>query len=145
MIRSIVLAAALAVGATAVLAQGDVIAQRKDAMKKVGDATKPIGGMLKGEVKFDLATVQGALKVYADVSKDYDKFFPANSKTGGETTAAPKIWDDMAGFKTLLGKLSASATAASSAIKDEASFKAEMGKVLGNCKACHDDYRVKKS
>ena len=144
MIRSILLAGALAIGATAVMAQGDVIAQRKDAMKGVGDATKPVGAMLKGEQKFDLAAVQNALKVYASVSKDYDKFFPATSKTGGETTAAPKIWDDMAGFKAGLGKLNVAATAAAAAIKDEASFKAEMGKVLGTCKACHDDYRVKK-
>ena len=27
---------------------------------------------------------------------------------------------------------------------DEASFKANIGKVLGNCKACHDNYREKK-
>lgn len=144
MIRSIILAGALAIGATAVMAQGDVIAQRKDAMKKVGDATKPIGAMLKGEQAFDLATVQTALKVYGEVGKDFDKYFPATSKTGGETTAAPKIWDDAAGFKAALGKLTAAAAAASGTIKDEASFKAEMGKVLGTCKGCHDDYRVKK-
>ncbi|HRK24813.1 MAG TPA: cytochrome c [Beijerinckiaceae bacterium] len=145
MIRTLVVAAALAIGATAVVAQGDVIAQRKDAMKGVGDATKPIGAMLKGEMKFELAAAQNALKVYQMVSKDYDKMFPDNSKTGGETTAAPKIWEDRAGFKKLLDKLNADAGAAAGAIKDEASFKTEMGKVLGNCKACHDDYRVKKS
>ena len=42
-------------------------------------------------------------------------------------------------------KLSADATAAAASIKDEASFKAAIGGVLGNCKACHDDYRAKKS
>lgn len=144
MIRSLVLAATLAIGATAVFAQGDVIAQRKQAMKDVGEATKPVGGMLKGEVKFDIAAVQKALTTYQTVAKDYDKLFPDSSKTGGETTAAPKIWDDRAGFKKLLDKLTSDSAAASTAIKDEASFKAEMGKVLGNCKACHDDYRVKK-
>ena len=41
-------------------------------------------------------------------------------------------------------KLEADAKAASAAITYEASFKANIGKVLGNCKGCHDDYRIKK-
>lgn len=145
MIRTFVVAASLALGVTAVVAQGDVIAQRKEAMKGVGEATKPVGAMMKGEMAFDLAAAQKALMTYQAVAKDYDKFFTDTSKTGGETTAAPKIWEDRAGFRKLLDKLSADSAAAATAIKDEASFKAEMGKVLGNCKACHDDYRVKKS
>jgi cytochrome c556 len=145
MIRTFVVAASLALGVTAVVAQGDVIAQRKEAMKGVGEATKPVGAMMKGEMKFDAAAVQKALMTYQAVAKDFDKYFTDASKTGGETTAAPKVWEDRAGFKKLLDKLVADSAAAAGAIKDEASFKTEMGKVLGNCKACHDDYRVKKS
>lgn len=144
MIRTLLLAATIAVGATAVVAQSDPIKARKDAMKAAGEATKPIGAMLKGEMPFDNAKAQEALKAYVATAKDYDKHFPAGSTTGGDTTAAPKIWEDMAGFKAGLAKWSAEATAAQAAVKDEASFKAEFGKVLGNCKACHDNYRVKK-
>lgn len=144
MIRPLLVVAALALGATAVVAQGDPIAQRKAAMKSVGAAAKVIGDTMKGDVKFDNAEIQKSLATFATVSKDYDKFFPATAKEGGETTAAPKIWEDMAGFKAGLAKLNADATAAQASIKDEASFKAEIGKVMGDCKACHDVYRVKK-
>ena len=34
--------------------------------------------------------------------------------------------------------------AAEAAIKDEATFKAEWGKVMGNCGACHKEYRKAK-
>ena len=37
-----------------------------------------------------------------------------------------------------------SAKAADAAITDEASFKTNFGKVFGDCKACHDDFRIKK-
>ncbi|MCA0425541.1 MAG: cytochrome c [Proteobacteria bacterium] len=144
MIRPLFVVAALALGATAVVAQGDPIAERKAAMKSVGAAAKVIGDTMKGDAKFELAAIQKSLGTFVTVSKDYDKFFPATAKEGGETTAAPKIWEDMAGFKAALAKLNADATAAQASIKDEASFKAEIGKVMGDCKACHDVYRVKK-
>jgi cytochrome c556 len=149
MIRSLLVAATLAVGVTAVVAQADSIRARKDAMKAVGEATKPIGAMMKGEMPYDNAKAQEALKVYAMAAKSYhegfDKLFPANSKEGGDTTAAPKIWEDTATFKAGLAKFAADATAAQAVVKDEASFKAEFGKVMGNCKNCHDTFRVKKS
>ncbi|WP_460448640.1 c-type cytochrome [Alsobacter sp. SYSU BS001988] len=145
MIRAIIAAAVVSLGATVVFAQGDVIAQRRDVMKSVGGATKDPGGMLKGETAFDLAKVQKALATYQDAAKKMPGLFPENSKTGGETTAAPKIWDDMAGFKAAFQKFEADAVKASAEIKDEASFKANFPAVLKNCGGCHESYRVKKS
>ncbi|GGH26728.1 cytochrome C556 [Alsobacter metallidurans] len=145
MLRIIIATAAIAIGATAVVAQSDVIAQRKDIMKSVGGATKDPGAMLKGEAAFDLAKVQKSLATYQDAAKKMPALFPDNSKTGGETTAAPKIWEDMAGFKAAFQKFEADATKASAEIKDEASFKANFPAVLKNCGSCHESYRVKKS
>jgi len=142
--KSFVLAGlALALGATAVLAQ-DVIAQRRDIMKGVGGATRDPGAMLKGEQPFDLAKVQRSLAVYQDSAKTMPGLYPANSKTGGDTSAAPKIWDDPAGFKAAFDKFAADSAAAAAAIKDEASFKANFPNVLKNCGSCHESYRVKK-
>ncbi len=144
MLRYIAIAAALAVGATAVYAQNlDAIKARKDAMKAQSAAAKEPGGMMKGEVPFALPKVQAALTVYQDAGK-LKAHFPDNAKTGGETEALPAIWEKKADFDGRLDKLAADAKTAAGAIKDEASFKAEWGKVMGNCGGCHKEYRKAK-
>jgi cytochrome c556 len=142
--RFLIVAAIASVAATAVYAQGDVISQRRDLMKAVGGATRDPGAMLKGEMPFDLAKVQRSLATYSDSASKLPGLYPDTSKTGGETTAAPKIWEDAAGFKAALAKFDSEAKAAAAAIKDEASFKAAFPNVLKNCGTCHETYRVKK-
>ena len=88
--------------------------------------------------------MQKALAAYAAGSKELVTLFPDDSKTGGDTAALPGIWTDKAKFTGIYDKLAADSTAAAAAIKDEASMKANFPKVLGNCKACHDDFRQKK-
>ena len=136
--------AALLIGASAVYGENDPIAARRAILKGFGDATKAPAAMLKGEEKFDLAKVQAALKTYSDGAKKLPALFPENSKTGGDTAALPKIWEDKARFESLYAKLDKDAAANMTAIVDEASFKREFPKQLGDCKACHDDYRAKK-
>ena len=137
--------AAIFVAASAVCAQSDPIAARRAILKSFGDATKRPAAMLKGEAPFDLATVQNALKTYSEGAKKLPGLFPEDSKTGGDTAALPKIWDDKARFESLYAKLDKDAAANMNAIADEASFKREFPKQLGDCKTCHDDYRAKKS
>lgn len=142
-LRTLALSGLLMLGVVGVAVAADAIEERQTILKGWGDDTRPIGAMLKGEAAFDLAKVQTALKAYVAGSPKLVGLFPDNSKTG-KTEASPKIWDDKAKFDGLFTKLVADAGAASAAITDEASFKANIGKVLGNCKACHDDFRMKK-
>lgn len=116
--------------------------ERKTILKGFGDETRPIVGMMKGEAPFDLAKVKATLATYAAGSEKLPGLFPENSKTG-KTEASPKIWTEKAKFDGLFAKLKSDSEAASAAITDQASFKANFGKVLGNCKACHDDFRLK--
>ncbi len=99
MLRTVIAVAAIAVGVTVVAAQSDPIAARKALMKNMGAATKTGGGMAKGEVPYDQAKAQEIFATYIDVSAKMPALFPDNSKTGGETTASPKIWEDKAGFQ----------------------------------------------
>ena len=145
MFRTVLAVAAIAIGVTAVAAQSDPIAARKALMKEQGAQTKTGGGMAKGEVPFVLAKAQAIFANYIDTAAKMPDLFPPTSKAGGETTAAPKIWDDMAGFKAGFAKFSTEAKAAQSSVKDLDSFKAAFGGLTKNCGACHETYRVKKS
>ena len=148
MIRTLVVAASLVIGATAVVAQADAIAKRKEMLKAFGEAAKPVAAFLKGEAPYDLAKISASIKTYVDTSNEFatnfDKHFPANSKTGGDTAAGPKIWDDSKGFVAIWKQLNTDATAAMAQVQDQAAVKGALGKMMGNCKTCHDDYRIKK-
>lgn len=126
------------------MANADPIEERQKILKGMGDATKPVVPILKGEAPFDLAPVQTALDTYIDGVKKLPGLFPDDSKTGHKTEALPRIWDEKVKFNALYEKLGKDAETARAGITDEASLKALFPKVLGDCKACHDDYRQKK-
>lgn len=137
--------AAAAFGATATIAQQDPIAARRAIMKENGAEAKIGAAMVKGEQAFDPAAAKKVFATYASAAAKMPDLFPANSKTGGETTAAPKIWEDTAGFKAAFAKFGTESKAAEAAVKDLDSFKAQWGIVMKNCGGCHETYRVKKS
>ena len=66
MFRTMLAVTAIAVGITAVAAQSDPIAARKQHMKDVGAQTKTGGGMAKGEVPYDQAKAQAIFSSYVD-------------------------------------------------------------------------------
>jgi cytochrome c556 len=130
--------ATLAVGATLVLAQNlDAIKQRQDAMDTIAKPGLEAFKMLKGELPFDLAKVQAALKTYQEQGAKLKTLFPDDSKTGGDTDAQPKIWQARAEFDKALDGFITTARNAAAAIKDEASFKAEYPAVTKTCGECH--------
>lgn len=144
MIRVALAATCLTIGLSAVVAQTNPVAERRNAMKGVGAATRDAAAIAKGEAPFDAAKVQAIFKVYADAAKKMPGLFPDGSKTGGETTASPKIWEDQAGFRAAFTKFETEATAASAASADLAAFRTGFGDVTKNCGTCHETYRVKR-
>jgi cytochrome c556 len=137
---ALIAAAAIAGSIGFAAAQGDVIAQRKELMKSVGQATAPIGPMLRGEQPFDLARVQAALDTYSRVAKASPALYTPGS-AAGDTRLLPAALTERDKFVGLFASWDAAATAAKAAITNEATFKTEMPKVLGACGACHQPYR----
>jgi cytochrome c556 len=140
--------AAIAVGAlsaTAVVAQQDPIAARKALMKANGQNAGALSKMVKGEEPFDLAKAKKAFTTFQDAAAKMPNLYPANSKTGGETSASPKIWESMDDFKARFVKFSTDAKAAEASVKDLDSLKAVFGPLGKNCGGCHETYRIKKS
>jgi cytochrome c556 len=144
LIRTACVAVAIAFSATAVIAQSDPISQRKETMKGVGGQARVGAQMVKGEVPFDLAKAQAVFATFATAAAKMPSLFPDNSKTGGETTAAPKIWEDMNGFKAGFAKFEAEAKTAQTSVKDLETFKVAFGNMGKNCGGCHETFRVKK-
>jgi cytochrome c556 len=143
MIRTLIVIAALAVGVQSAVPQNlDVIKQRKETMKKNGDAAGEAVKMMKGEKPFDLAAAQAALKTMADVAAKMPALFPDDAKTGGDTKALPAIWSAKADFDARFAKFGTDAATALKTIKDKASFAAAMPAVFNNCGGCHEKYRV---
>ena len=143
MIRTALVLAGLGLGLTAVMAQSNPIAERQQTMKGVGAATREGAAMAKGEAAFDAAKAQAVFKTYADAAKKVPTLFPDSSKTGGETTAASKIWEDQAGFKAAFAKFETDA-AAGATVANLDGFRSAFGGATKNCGTCHEVYRIKK-
>jgi cytochrome c556 len=132
-------------GTTLVLAQQDPIAARKSLMKANGQGAGALAKMVKGEAPFDPAVAKKAFATFEEAAAKMPTLFPDNSKIGGETTAAPKIWEDMADFKARFVKLGNDAKAADARVKDLDALKAVFPDFAKNCGGCHELYRIKKS
>jgi cytochrome c556 len=142
--RVLIAVAAVAVGATTVIAQQDAIAARRALMKATGSQAAVASKMIKGEEPFDLAKAKIVFTTFEDTAAKVPALFSENTKEGGDTTASPKIWEAKADFDARLTKFGADAKAAGAKVTDLDSFKTAFGDVAKNCGGCHNEYRVKK-
>ena len=113
---------------------------REDLMEGVRDAAKPVGAMLKGEKEFDVDTLQESLAVFAEAADKLGGLVPEGS-SGGE--ASPAIWDDPDGFSAAIKEWQDTIAAAIDAAPQTLDAAGPVMKsVMGNCKSCHEDYRI---
>lgn len=142
MLRPLLTIAALAVATTAVIAQSDPIEQRRALMKAVGGQTAIGTRMANGREPFDAAKAKEVLRVYAEAADKGHTYFPETSKTGGGTTAAPKIWETQADFRARFDAWAVEIKAASDSVATLDAFKASFGTVTKACASCHQAYRI---
>ena len=127
------------------LAHADPVETRQNLMKQVGAATGTLGKMLKGETEYDAELAAMSMRVLFTTPSGFITMFPEGSTTG-ETEAAPKIWEDKAGFdKIAMDMQNAALAALPAAGGGLEQLKGAFGSVAQNCKACHENYRVKKN
>ena len=125
----------------------DPVLDRQALMKERGKIVGGLSKVAKGDEPFDAAAVLTQLQaLQANAEKfDVDALFPKGSDTG-DTTAGPKIWSDMAGFKAAEDKYLADVKAAvAAAPADVGALKTQVGAIGSDCGTCHQGYRVKKS
>lgn len=149
-IRGLVLFTAAGIAAIPAIsiAADDPVAARKAVMQSVGAAAGLGGGMMKGEIGYTPAAGKAAIATLNAAAHTYGDLFPEGSDLAADTTAAPAIWDNRAGFNDELAKFASAAAAAMTAAGKEGpadldAFKAAIGPVFASCKSCHEGFRVK--
>lgn len=117
---------------------------RQDVMKTVGFSAKTAAGMVKGETPYDPVKAELAMRAVHAAAVAFPHLFPEDSKSGDDTEAAPKIWEDMKGFVHLAEELQEhAAEAAEAAKKGPDEFREEFVETTKYCKECHSSYRIK--
>ncbi|TGQ46820.1 cytochrome c [Mesorhizobium sp. M00.F.Ca.ET.216.01.1.1] len=127
-------------------ASADPLQDRQALMKERGKIAAGLSKVVKGETPYEAASVLTALQaLQANAEKfDAEALFPAGSDKG-DTTAAPKIWQDMAGFKeTHDNYLTDVKAAVAAAPADVDALKTQFGTIGKDCGTCHQTYRIKK-
>ena len=146
--RSVRIGAAVAAVALAAVgtawAQGDVIAERRAGLKRMGEHMQAMKAVVdnRGNVQPLAATVDDMVAWYQRMPQ----LFPPGSDKG-DTRALPALWNERANFETInnnmVNQLNALRTAAASG--DAAAFGAAYDQTGQTCGTCHRPYRQRTS
>lgn len=142
----LIFAAGLGLTVAATAQPADPIKARQALMKQNGKDAKAGAAMLKGEVPYDPAKAMTIFTEMNDVAGKFGNYFPKGSEAGGDSDVSPAVWTKPAEFKAALAKFQKD-TAAAAAAKPAtlAEFGVQFQTVTGNCKSCHEAFRVKKA
>jgi cytochrome c556 len=146
MMRTVVIAGVLLLAAGAVMAQQDQVKDTQTVMKGNGKNAGALAAMIKGEKPYDQATVDAALKQFADTGKKLPTLFPESIKGktfDGDYQPTDKIWTDKAGFDEHI--TSFAKTVSEAKITDLDTLKATLPVIGKQCGGCHETYRMKKT
>lgn len=153
MFRILSAVAAIALGATAVLAQLDVNAARKDFMEKYGKfGYNTLNRMARAQMPYEQAKVDEALAHFAETAPKMPSLFPVGGFKGpvpdSNYYSAAKAFEaqNQADMKARAEKFAKDAADAKGKVKDLAGLKAVWPAINDNhCGSCHEVYRLRRS
>ena len=147
MMRTVVVAGALLLGAGAAMAQQEIAVQQDNLMR--GQA-KPMYGiilkMVKGEIPYDQAAVDDSIKYLEESVPKIPTVFATNPKedvVNATYGASQKIWQNKADFDSKVPPVAKAIADVKGKIKDVASLKVAYDSIQAKCADCHDTYRLK--
>jgi cytochrome c556 len=144
--RTVVFVGVLVLGASAVMAQQDLVKQNQTIMKANAKAVTGVFAMVKGEKPYDQATVDAALAELDNTAKKLPTMFPDSikgAKTDGDYSASSKVWEDKAGFAARIDSFGKVVAEAKAKIKNLDTLKTEATAIGKECTNCHETFRVK--
>lgn len=117
---------------------------RQSIFKLLGSNMGPLGGMAKGKIEFDAATIEKNAQRINQLSLMIDDYTRTDtSKFNVKTEALNKVWQQRAEFeKRIMALTDASASLEKIALSgDESNIKQAIGKVGQSCGGCHDNFK----
>jgi cytochrome c556 len=147
MIRIVVVAGTLLLGAGAVMAQQAIAVQQDNLMR--GQAKSLYNVMLKmtkGEIPYNQAAADTAIKELEESVPKIPSVFATNPKEDVVDSfygASQKVWQNKADFDSKVPPVIKAIADVKGKIKDVASLKVAYDSINGKCTDCHETYRLK--
>jgi cytochrome c556 len=104
----------------------------------------PLGGMAKGQIEYDAATMQVNGQRIEHLAMMIEDYFSLNTTAFDvKTGAKDSIWKSQDDFNSKAMDMvkAAQNLQTVAAAQDEANYRKAIGAVGATCKACHDDYK----
>ena len=127
-----------------------IVKERMDQMVAISKAMKTMAKMVKGEIAYDAVKVRTLSREVSQMGgATLTNLFPRHSMDP-PTEARMEIWQDWGRFEQLAFDMQRTGLALSDGAEnsdgrgDAGSPFTLFGELAGTCKACHDDFRIKK-
>lgn len=147
MIRVLIALAAVAVAATAVVAQQEVAAKQQALMKSMAKGQYGVlSRIAKGQSPYDQAAVDAALRQMEEDVGKIGTVFAENPKMtlpDAQYGPSPKVWENKADFDTKIPPVLAAIKGVKGKITDQASTKVAFDDINAKCNGCHETYQLK--
>jgi cytochrome c556 len=147
MMRTVVVAGALLLGAGAVMAQQEIAVQQDNLMRSQAKSMYGvILKMTKGEIPYDQKQVDAAIADREQSVAKIAKTFEVNPKqdvVNAHYGSSPKVWQNKADFDSKIPPVQKAIADVKGKITDVASLKAAYTAMNDRCNDCHETYRLK--
>jgi cytochrome c556 len=147
MIRMVVVAGALLLGAGAVMAQQDIAVKQDNLMRAQGKSMYGvISKTVKGEIPYDQKAIDSAIAQLEESVPTIANVFATNPKedvVDSSYGSSQKIWQNKADFDSKIPPVTKAIADVKGKVKDKASLKVAYDSIQAKCTDCHETYRVK--
>jgi cytochrome c556 len=147
MLRTVVVVGTLLIGVGAVMAQQEIAVQQDNLMRGQAKSLYTVMlKMVKGEIPYDQAAVDNAIKELEESVTKIATVFTPNPKqdvVGSHYGASQKIWQNKADFDSKIPPVVKAIADVKGKIKDKASLRVAYNSINDRCNDCHESYRIK--
>ena len=147
MMRTVVVAGALLLGVSAVMAQQEIAVKQDNLMRAQAKSLYTV--MLKttkGEIPYDQAAIDAAIAQLEESVPTIPSVFAINPKqdvVDATYGSSQKIWQNKADFDSKVPPVAKAIADVKGKIKDVASLKVAYDSIQAKCVECHETYRLK--
>jgi cytochrome c556 len=145
--KAVVVAVALLLGSSAVMADQKLAVEQDNLMRALAKSMYTvIGKMVKGDIPYDQAAVDAAIaEMEADVPKIPATFKdnPKEQVVDANYGSSPKVWENKADFESKVPAVIKAIGEQKGKVKDLDGLKVAFKSMNDACNGCHETYRLK--